>query len=394
MAPKIINKGRAFIQHGDNVITIPFLMSTSNFLSILSLHLPRLFDMDVTTRGPGHSPGAFPAGIQTASGNMTITIRPDFNTVTGTNTRLKVRLHGGYGYTSGGQIAGPANTGQTERYDDIANSQVVRANLLTFRQGLVGFSLNGFGYTVGGTTTTLVSGGTGNTERFDEVINSNIQRTSRTPLTFHASFDINGFGFGSGGTTIGGVVSPIVEKFDDVTNSWETRTPLSTARSLVAGFGLNNFGFTFGGTDGISSQVGTIERFDDNTNTQILRNPNDLRRFPACFSLNGFGFMNRGSSLPGPALFGTTNKFDDVANTNVGRTSSGTSRDELAGYSLNGFGFTSCGDTSGGGAITGLTERLDDVANSQTTVTAATSRSRLAGFSTNEYFVNFRTYNE
>ena len=56
MVAKIINKGRQYIQHGDNVITLPYTMSTNNFLSILTIHLPRLFYMDVTTRGPGHSP--------------------------------------------------------------------------------------------------------------------------------------------------------------------------------------------------------------------------------------------------------------------------------------------------------------------------------------------------
>jgi hypothetical protein len=42
----------------------------------------------------------------------------------------------------------------------------------------------------------------------------------------------------------------------------------------------------------------------------------------------------------------------------------------------------------------GTTERFDDVANTQTGVTAATARTSPGGYATNEYFVNYRTYNE
>ncbi len=379
MTSKIINKGRAFIQHGDNVITLLNPMSTANFLSILTIHLPRLFDMDVTTRGPGHSPGAFPAGMQTTSGNMTITTRPSSNSVTGTNTRLMVRLHGGYGYISGDA----APLGTTERYDDIANTQVARTVLNFARGNLATFSLNGFGYTTCGNTGAIV----GTTERFDEVINSQVQRTNATPTWNTTGYALNGFGFKSGGTGAAGVN----EKFDDVTNSWETRA-IITDRNNLSGYGLNGYGFTSGGFAAAVS--GITQRFDDNANIQLTRaSLNTARLTLAGYSINGYGFTNCGFLDLILTATGIVERFDDIANTQTNRQTA-TARGNLATFSLNGFGFTSCGFTNPPPLTVDTTERFDDVANTQTGVTAATARTNPGGYSTNEYFVNYRCYNE
>jgi len=56
-----------------------------------------------------------------------------------------------------------------------------------------------------------------------------------------------------------------------------------------------------------------------------------------------------------------------------------------------GYGFTSCGYTT---ANVGTTERFDDVANTQTARADATARYYLAGYSLNEYFINYITFNE
>jgi len=56
-----------------------------------------------------------------------------------------------------------------------------------------------------------------------------------------------------------------------------------------------------------------------------------------------------------------------------------------------GFGFTSCGWD--GTTLFGTTERFDDVANTHTARAAATARRLLTGYSTNEYFVNYLTFN-
>ena len=104
----------------------------------------------------------------------------------------------------------------------------------------------------------------------------------------------------------------------------------------------------------------------------------------------GYGFTSCGEVAGGGNL-GTTERFDDVANTHTARTAA-TARQYLAGYSLNGYGFTSCGYD--GEANVGTTERFDDVANTHTARADATARSGLAGYSLNEYFINYITFNE
>jgi hypothetical protein len=386
MSAKIINKGRTFVQHGDNVITLSNNMSTSNFLSICTIHLPRLFDMDVTTRGPGHSPGNTGAP-SSASGNMTITTRPSSNSVTGTNTRLLVRLHGGYGYTSGGGLFSVL----VERFDDITNLQISRANLPVTRENTVAFSINGFGFSsLGDDGFTIRS----DTNRFDEAIDTWTQRVSATPRYGAAGYTINGFGFAScGNTTFGPATQTgITEKFDDITNSWETRAS-ATVRNSLAGFGMNNFGFVSCGEAPSGTNTGIVERFDDSANNWTTRAPATPRHGLIGYALNGFGFTSCGSTGGTAQNSGITERLDDVVNTQTTRTSVTLGRRGLAGFSLNGFGFTSCGEDPTGVNV-GNTQRFDDIANSQTDVTFATARRALVGYSTNEYFVNYRCYNE
>ncbi|MDP3352849.1 MAG: kelch repeat-containing protein, partial [Flavobacteriaceae bacterium] len=91
-----------------------------------------------------------------------------------------------YGYTAGGWTPLPVAT--TEKYDDIADTWTAKANLNTGRLGLAGFSLNGYGYTAGGS---------------DAIAES-----------------------------------AVVEKYDDVANTWTAKTSMNTARPYLAGFAL------------------------------------------------------------------------------------------------------------------------------------------------------------
>ena len=102
----------------------------------------------------------------------------------------------------------------------------------------------------------------------------------------------------------------------------------------------------------------------------------------------GYGFTSCGYTT---ANVGTTERFDDVANTQTARADA-TARYGPTGYSLNGYGFTSCGYD--GTNNIGTTERFDDVANAHTARTGATARRMLAGYSLNEYFINYITFNE
>ncbi len=133
------------------------------------------------------------------------------------------------------------------------------------------------------------------------------------------------------------------------------------------------FGFTSCG-----NMTGTTERFDDAANTHTGRANATARNYLAGYSLNGLGFTSCGNT---GVDVGTTERFDDAVNTHTARLAA-TVRDYLAGYSLGGKGFTSCGHI---GAITGITQRFDDDANTHTARTAATARRYLAGYGMNNY---------
>ncbi len=356
----LLNKGRIWISHGDNVITLNNAHSSTTYLSQLGLEIVGMGG--VTTRGPLHT------------NPMTITTKVD------TTSRLFVRLHGGYGFTSCGYIA--ANTGTTERYDDVAGTQTARTSA-SARSSISSYSLNGFGIT-------NVSSGN-QCERFDDVINTHTARTvPATQLQSHCGYSLNGYGFQSAGdTTV--VVSAKVYRFDDVANTQTERTVVTTARTQVAGYSLNNYGFVSGGTtDLVDAGVSTlVHRFDDTANAHTSRQAiTTARRLFSGYALNGYGFTTCGYA--GAAFKGNTERQDDVANTNTARTAA-TIRSGLAAYSLNGFGFSSGGEDGGG--VSAATQRFDDVANTHTTMTVLnTARKYLSGYSTNEYFVNYTTY--
>ncbi len=352
----ILNRGRQWIQHGDNVITLPVTQFSTIYGAKITIQLALMGG--VTTRGPYHN-----------ANPMTVTDKVD------TTTRLLVRLHGGYGFTTCGSTTAVVGgiVGTTERFDDIANTQTART-VATPRWCLTGFSLNGFGFSSGGQIAGPANSGI--TERFDDVINAHINRTATTARYGLVGYTINGYGFTSCGFT------PSVgttERFDDVANNWTSRTDATARTSTPTGFGLNNFGFSVAGAL-------TVQRFDDVANTQTgrLSVPAGTRNL-AGYSLNGYGFMSCGYS---GGNVGTTNRFDDIANTWTARTAA-TARSYVRGYSLNGFGFTSGGYIA---AVTGTTERFDDIANTHTARTVLnTARLELGTYSTNEYFVNYFT---
>ncbi len=364
MRSRITNVGRAYIAHGDNVITCGNPHLNANFTSVASIHLPSMGG--VTTRGPSHT------------NPMTVTTKPDPNDAT--FTRLFVRLHGGFGFTSCGSV-----TGTTERFDDIANTQTART-LATARTALVGYSINGFGYSATGFINLLIQH-SGLTERFDDVVNAHVARANTTSKSRDAGYSLNGYGFTSCGQIENAdgffVQTGLVERFDDVANTNTVRSD-AYSNQLLTGYSLNGYGFTSGGNVFLP---GVTDRFNDSSNTHTLRAEISVRQELTGYSLNGYGFTSCGW---GEILdfVGTTERFDDVTNTQTARLAA-TARTNLSGYSLNGFGFTTCGITGGGN--TGLTERFDDVANTHTVRTAATARDSPAGYSTNEYFVNFST---
>jgi hypothetical protein len=213
----IINQGTQWIQHGDNVITLATAQSGTDYKAEVSIQLPSMGG--VTTRGPWHN-----------TNPMVPTVKVD------TTTRLLVRLHGGFGFTSCGDTAVGGILGTTERFDDIANSQTART-AATARTDLAGYSLNGFGFTSCGRL--VVAGVPVNTtERFDDVVNAHTARvgpvSARVTL---AEYSLNGYGFTSCGDTDNSSNTAVgtTERFDDVTNAWTGRLAATGMVLIILG---------------------------------------------------------------------------------------------------------------------------------------------------------------
>ncbi len=390
---QITNKGRRWIQHGNNHIVLTNNPTITNFQITATIHLPTLATGDRTIRGPQHSSPTPPVTPRFSAGSpISITTRATtrLDGIGGTFFTALIRLNGGFGFTNGG-FDGASLSGSVERYDDVANSQTARTAILAARDKCAGFSLNGFGHVVGGENPigTVI----GTHSRLDDVLNVQLIRDfviSRNGLT---GYTINGFGFSSCGFDGINRVGT-TERYDAVADANTLRTS-ATARDLLAGFGMNNFGFTAcGSTTGlIGGIVATTERFDDVANTQVARVNTTFATYQLTgYSLNGFGVLafidiNIGGVL---ALMETR---DDIANTKtlLGPIT-GTPKFLLAGYSLNGFGFHSGGVNTDLITVSNVAQRYDNISETLTSVTGLnTARDGLAGYATNEYFVNYDT---
>jgi len=356
-----INKGKAWISHGDNVITFANAHGDTAYKIIATLVNTAMGG--VTTRGNAHTQP------------LSVLVKND------TASRGLVRINGGYGFTTCGYVA--AVSAVTERYDNVTNAWTAKTSATTARQLLTGYSLNGLGFGSCGETAGANTP-TGVTERFDDTINAHTARLSATARYRPSGYSLSGYGFSSGGyNAIDSVAT--TERFDDVANTHTARTNLNTARNGLAGYSLNGYGFT---TCGYIAAVSAVtERFDDVANTHTARLDATARFTLAGYSLGGLGFTSGGNVA---GVSSTTERFDDVANTHTARTNLNTARDQLAGFSLNGFGFTAGGFVA---AVSLVTGQLDDTANTQTAKgNLNTARSGLSAYSTTDYFINYVTY--
>jgi hypothetical protein len=139
----------------------------------------------------------------------------------------------------------------------------------------------------------------------------------------------------------------------------------------MGGYGFTSCGYT-------NTYVGTTERFDDIANSHTARANATARDRLTGYAFGGYGFTSCGYT---GSNVGTTQRFDDTANSHTARANA-TARSYLAGYAFGGYGFTSCGYTS---SNVGTTQRFDDTANSHTARANATARSYLAGYAFGGY---------
>jgi len=374
----IINKDKVWIAHGDNVITF----TTDHYTTIYKM---------------------FTELVQAPMGGITdrnVAETQSLKVFTYAETSLRghVRIEGGYGFTSHGFTG--SNSAVVEKFDDISNAwtAITVTGNLTARMGLGGYSLNGYGFISCGGTGDSVA--VGDTCRVDTVALAGTTRTAATARMGIGSYSMNGFGYTCCGTTdVTNVNAKVAttQKLDDNANTQSTVTSGELSRWGVSGFSINNLGFTCGAAPGTSP----IYRRDIN---DICSDSGSTVRYgrymAASYALNGYGFIvcgGTGASTGWPnAVISASvaiQRYDDTAgpSTTTTRATTETARWSVAGFSLNGYGFTTGGQTAASTYV-GTTNRFDDTANTITTRdTLNTARSRLATFATNEYFINYVT---
>ena len=351
------NKGKAWIAHGNNVVTFAAAHADTNYRWVV--HLAQAAISGITPRNVPHTRG------------MSLAVANE------TTTRGKVRLDGGYGFTTCG-YQGSSLVGTTQRYDNIANGHTTRANA-TARQNPAGFSLGGYGFALTGYNGSYLN----TNERFDDVANGYTARANALwNTTEQSGYSLGGYGF-----VLKGWVGSVQYRFDDAINGWASRTP-GYSCGHPAGYSTTSYGFSSGGTSNGSNYIATTERFDDVANGHTGRaNLNAARRSLSGYLLDGYGFALCGYN---GSYSGTNERFDDIANAHGYRAGHNV-REQPWGFALNGFGFMACGWNSSSGQLW-YVDRYDDVTNNLLNAASATTRTRIAGYATNEYWVNYATF--
>ena len=154
------NAGRAWISHGNNVITFAAAHSDTSYRWVATLSTQPMGG--ITPRNVPHT------------APMSVAVSND------TASRGLVRLDGGYGFSTCGHD-GAAVSAVTERFDDVANTHTGRTAATTARQELAGYSLGGYGFSSCGNTGAVSAV----TERFDDVANTHTARTAATTARYY-----------------------------------------------------------------------------------------------------------------------------------------------------------------------------------------------------------------
>jgi len=139
-----------------------------------------------------------------------------------------------------------------------------------------------------------------------------------TPRYELAVVAVNNILYAIGGTTSG--ATPIVEAYNPLTNTWSTKSPMSTARSLVRAAVLNGQIYIAGGIDVTGFEVSTAEVYNPLTDTWSTVPPMPTARYAfAAGAANGsFYVMGGHHNLNGDIDVATVEAFTPTPSPGVG----------------------------------------------------------------------------
>lgn len=161
---------------------------------------------------------------------------------------------GGKGYVYGGNDGSGASTGLTTEYTPETNTWVQKATG-TAREQMGVFVLGGYGYAVGGIvipSVTLVN----YLQRYNHVSNS-WESYASLPVN---SQQVKGFAHKGKGYAVCQYNQNELYEFDPTANKWVRKQNLPVQRSIGMTFELNGYGYYFGGREG-STTVGKMHMY-------------------------------------------------------------------------------------------------------------------------------------
>ena len=210
-------------------------------------------------------------------------------------SQLAVGVVNGILYAVGGRSNGYLTT--VEAYDPVTNSWTTKAPMPTARSRLAVGVVNGILYALGGFNNS--SGFLTTVEAYDPVTNS---WTTQAPLpTRRADFGVgvvNDILYAVGGSSGDNTFLKSVDAYDPVTNSWTTKPPMPTHRASLGVGAANGVLYAVGGFNGyvwdgtcqlcyVPETLTTFEAYDPVTNSWTTKPP-----MPTARTILGVGVLN------------------------------------------------------------------------------------------------------
>lgn len=250
-------------------------------------------------------------------------------------------------YIVGGAGASPTYTSQStsELYSPTSNVWTVRGSMITGRAAPFSFAIGGAGYVSGGFGPTLIThAALTSTEKYDEIANSFSSKTAIPSGAGNgAAMSILEFGYAWGGGIFGDAIgtTPTANyQYNATLDSWTTKTTIPNTFAQCTGWSLNDRGYISSGspdTGGSTQAIGYNYNPINDAWLSIANAPNADRQVHG-HSQNGFGYRVSGVSVSSVATHKydvSTNSWSTVASLNAAGTNGAGLSSGGVGYSVN-----------------------------------------------------------
>jgi ribosomal protein L18 len=192
-----------------------------------------------------------------------------------------------------------------------------------------------------------------------------------------AAFAISGIGYAVGGQTSSGLTTAN-QGYDPSTDTWSNKDPMPTPREFLAGFAISGIGYAVGGQTS-SSLIAYNEAYNPSTNTWSTKASMPTARAGfATFVISGIGYAVGGFTSSGATS--ANEAYNPSTNTWSTKASMPTARGFLAGFAISGIGYAVGGELQSGGS-TSANEAYNPSTNTWSTkASMSTARIAFAAF--------------